>query len=1001
MISIFKFHFILSLSAILIAFLAITTTASAITTIPIGDGPFYSIAVGTKVYATNQAGGTVSVINTLTDIVSTTIPIDNTGTSYFVNTIGNKIYIMNQAYGGIAVIDTITDTLLTTILLEAGQQFSAIAGTNLYVLGSTAGNVYVIDTITDTITATIPVGSTPYYPVIVGTKLYVTNTDSSTVSVINTATNTVTATIAVGVGPSFSNALGDKVYIVNGGDDTVSVIDTTTNGTGGTVVATIPVGNNPIYPPVTVGTKVYVWNEDDYSFSVIDSLTNTVTATTIVGTPLLDNDNFYFSSVLGNKIYTVSQTYDQVSVIDTDTDTVLENIAVGQAPIQPTISGTKIYVNNGVDNTLSVFDTTTIPTQLPNLTSFSTSATSGSYDTGDVLTITANFGPALQAGSTMTVLLNSGSSVVLDQISGTTISGTYTVQGSDMSPDLAVESITNTNISDGTNTRTSYTLPSSQGSLVAENSFITRSLGDTKNITINVNPIEVAVGDAPYQISANINGYLYVANQSAGTVSVVRISDNTSVATITVGSEPYGLATVGTQLYIANTGSNTVSVIDTTTNMVTDTVAVGVKPYYVAVVGTDVYVTNGSSNTVSVIDSTTNTVTDTVAVGSYPRGIRAYGTDLYVANYGNENYSGGNYISVIDSTSNTVSDTIILPAGSGGPRGVTSLGTKVYVTNFRSNNVSVINTATNTITATIAVGTGPRGIVGLGTNIYVENFDDGTISIIDTNTNTVTDTIDVGHSPSGMSIVGTDIYVSAFQDDMLRILDTTTGELEEVTVPSVPTSVSAIAGNNQAVISFTEPTSNGGSDITLYTVTSSPESITATGTSSPITVSGLESGTEYTFTVIATNIAGNSSASDPSNTVTPIQRTTSGSYSTGTNNPPMVPILPIPTDCLPGYNFSPSTGSSCSLLESQTKSVPSTPPSTFNYTRTLKLKMTGPDVKALQKTLNAVLKLPKPLITDGIFGNNTLIALKMFQKEKGLVQDGIFGEKSRGGLIKI
>ena len=60
--------------------------------------------------------------------------------------------------------------------------------------------------------------------------------------------------------------------------------------------------------------------------------------------------------------------------------------------------------------------------------------------------------------------------------------------------------------------------------------------------------------------------------------------------------------------------------------------------------------------------------------------------------------------------------------------------------------------------------------------------------------------------------------------------------------------------------------------------------------------------------------------------------------------------------------------------------------------------MTGPDVKALQQALNTVLKLPKPLIVDGIFGNNTLIALKMFQKEKGLIQDGVFGKKSEGAM---
>ncbi|MDR1514549.1 MAG: chitobiase/beta-hexosaminidase C-terminal domain-containing protein, partial [Synergistaceae bacterium] len=94
-------------------------------------------------------------------------------------------------------------------------------------------------------------------------------------------------------------------------------------------------------------------------------------------------------------------------------------------------------------------------------------------------------------------------------------------------------------------------------------------------------------------------------------------------------------------------------------------------------------------------------------------------------------------------------------------------------------------------------------------------------------------------------------------------------EVYTPTVPGTPTGVSATAGNRQAAVSFTAPASDGGSAIMGYTVTSSPGNITKTGTSSPITVTGLSNGTAYTFTVTAKNSIGTGPASAPSAAVTP------------------------------------------------------------------------------------------------------------------------------------
>ena len=88
-------------------------------------------------------------------------------------------------------------------------------------------------------------------------------------------------------------------------------------------------------------------------------------------------------------------------------------------------------------------------------------------------------------------------------------------------------------------------------------------------------------------------------------------------------------------------------------------------------------------------------------------------------------------------------------------------------------------------------------------------------------------------------------------------------------VPGTPTAVTAARNGNQSLkVSFTAPSANG-AKITGYTVTSRPGGITATGTASPITVTGLENGTAYSFSVTATNGIGAGPASAWSPYVTP------------------------------------------------------------------------------------------------------------------------------------
>lgn len=92
--------------------------------------------------------------------------------------------------------------------------------------------------------------------------------------------------------------------------------------------------------------------------------------------------------------------------------------------------------------------------------------------------------------------------------------------------------------------------------------------------------------------------------------------------------------------------------------------------------------------------------------------------------------------------------------------------------------------------------------------------------------------------------------------------------------PGPPTDIVAVTGDTEATISFTAPADNGGNNITEYTVTTYTggnlvADKTATGETSPLTVTGLTNGTTYTFKVAARNAIGLGSESSASNAVTP------------------------------------------------------------------------------------------------------------------------------------
>jgi YVTN family beta-propeller protein len=144
-----------------------------------------------------------------------------------------------------------------------------------------------------------------------------------------------------------------------------------------------------------------------------------------------------------------------------------------------------------------------------------------------------------------------------------------------------------------------------------------------------------------------------------------------------------------------------------------------------------------------------------------------------------------NTVSVIDTASNTVTATV--PVGSS-PFGVdvTPDGSRAYVVNRIGSSVSVIDTATNLVVAFIPVGYLPYevAISPDGLRAYVTNAGNDNVSVIDTVTNRVISTIRVGAWPIGIGITpnGTRAYVTNFNSNNVSVIDLTSN----VVVATIP-----------------------------------------------------------------------------------------------------------------------------------------------------------------------------------------------------------------------
>ncbi|PKN54244.1 MAG: hypothetical protein CVU56_27610, partial [Deltaproteobacteria bacterium HGW-Deltaproteobacteria-14] len=356
---------------------------------------------------------------------------------------------------------------------------------------------------------------------------------------------------------------------------------------------------------------------------------------------------------------------------------------------------------------------------------------------------------------------------------------------------------------------------------------------------------------------------VYTAPASAG-AAVVRLTDSvgsTSDASVTINaalaiSPPTVTLAVGNTTTFSDTGGvgpfaysvlagGAGGAVDEATGLYTAPVAVG-----------------SGGDTVRVTDSLGNTSDASVTVNA-ALAISPTTVTLAVGNTTTFSNTGG-----VGPFAFTV-----LGSGAGGTVDeTTGLYTAPSAVGSGSDTVRVTDSLGNTSDATVVI---TEGLAISPTTITVE-VDATTTFSVNGGVGAVSYTV-VGGGAGGAVDASTGEYTapSATGTDTVRATDslgnTSDATVTVATVPDPPTAATATPGNEQALVTWTAPAFDGGVAITGYTVTSSPDSLSCTGTdpSAGCVVTGLTNGAAYTFTVTATNEIGTGLASAPSVAVTP------------------------------------------------------------------------------------------------------------------------------------
>lgn len=287
--------------------------------------------------------------------------------------------------------------------------------------------------------------------------------------------------------------------------------------------------------------------------------------------------------------------------------------------------------------------------------------------------------------------------------------------------------------------------------------------GKTVYVALSGTPIE-----APPQLDAAGNPILKKnkqdddddddakADKSADGIGVVDVATRKVTGKIHAGSDPeeFALSKDGTRIYVSNEDIKTATVINIGSGKVERLIPVGGEPEGVGVTpdGKQFYITCETGGEVFAIDTTRYAVVGHFTVPVRPRSVDF----LSNAAIGFIPSESKGQLNVIDTSSPKVLQSIQLPAGSRPMKVKVALdNSRVYVSDGRAGTVTVIDSKSYAVLATIKVGTRPWGIALSpdGKYLFSANGPSNDVSVVDLATNKEIQRIKAGEGPWGLTVV--------------------------------------------------------------------------------------------------------------------------------------------------------------------------------------------------------------------------------------------------------